>query len=45
MEGNQMFIIFAPKRQKSVKQEGPKSDGNVKQGPPMPPGTGDTVQS
>ena len=51
MEGNQMFLIFAPKRHKSpkqqeqAKQEQAKSDGGVKQGPPVPPGTGGMVQS
>jgi translation initiation factor IF-3 len=51
MEGNQMFLIFAPKRHKSAKQEAKqeasKTDGGggVKQGPPVPPGTGGTVQS
>lgn len=53
MEGNQMFIILAPKRQKSAKQDGPKPEkpdgpkpeGGVKQGPPVPPGAGGMVQS
>jgi translation initiation factor IF-3 len=45
MEGNQMFLIFAPKRHKSPKQQEAKSDGGVKQGPPVPPGTGGMVQS
>ena len=46
MEGNQMFLIFAPKRHKSPKQQQePKTDGGVKQGPPVPPGTGGMVQS
>ncbi|MDT5157859.1 MAG: translation initiation factor [Acidobacteriota bacterium] len=47
MEGNQMFLIFAPKRHKSPKQqqEQAKTDGGVKQGPPVPPGTGGMVQS
>jgi translation initiation factor IF-3 len=47
MEGNQMFLIFAPKRHKSPKQqqEAAKTDGGVKQGPPVPPGTGGMVQS
>src|SRR5690349_12766430 len=46
MEGNQMFLIFAPKRHKSPKQqEQAKTDGGVKQGPPVPPGTGGIVQS
>ena len=51
MEGNQMFLIFAPKRHKSPKQqqqqqppEG-KTDGGVKQGPPVSEGTGGMVQS
>jgi len=51
MEGNQMFLIFAPKRHKSPKQQQePKPDGKpdgggVKQGPPVPPGAGGMVQS
>jgi translation initiation factor IF-3 len=55
MEGNQMFLIFAPKRHKGAKSEGaksegaktegPKTDGGVKQGPPVSPGTGGMVQS
>ena len=52
MEGNQMFLIFAPKRHKSPKQQQeskqqpePKPDGGVKQGPPMPSGSGGMVQS
>jgi translation initiation factor IF-3 len=47
MEGNQMFLIFGPKRHKSPKQqEQAKADGGgVKQGPPVPPGTGGMVQS
>jgi translation initiation factor IF-3 len=50
MEGNQMFLIFAPKRHKSPKQQQQqqqeaKTDGGVKQGPPVPPGTGGMVQS
>lgn len=69
MEGNQMFFVFTPKRQKggggggggggakpeSVKAEGAKpvaanpegakpAEGSVKQGPPMPPGTGGQVE-
>ncbi len=44
MEGNQMFLIFAPKKQRSAKQEAPKTDGGAKQGPPVPPGTGGMVQ-
>src|SRR5215217_3417583 len=46
MEGNQMFLIFAPKRHKSPKQQQQqeaKTDGGVKQGPPVPPGTGGMV--
>ena len=48
MEGNQMFLIFAPKKNraaKSEKPEGPKADGGVKQGPPVAPGTGGMIQS
>ncbi|MFL6331809.1 MAG: translation initiation factor IF-3 [Pyrinomonadaceae bacterium] len=46
MEGNQMFLIFAPKRHKSPKQQQEaKTDGGAKQGPPVPPGTGGMVQS
>ena len=54
MEGNQMFLIFAPKRHKSPKQQQPqqqqkppeaKKDGGVTQGPPVPEGTGGMVQS
>ncbi len=51
MEGNQMFLIFAPKRHKSPKQQQQqqqpeaKTDGGVKQGPPVPEGTGKLVQS
>ena len=51
MEGNQMFLIFAPKRHKSPKQQQEakpqeaRSDGGVKQGPPVPPGTGGMIQS
>jgi translation initiation factor IF-3 len=49
MEGNQMFLIFAPKRHKSPKQQQQqqeaKPDGGVKQGPPVPSGTGGMVQS
>lgn len=46
MEGNQMFLIFAPKRNKSPKQQQEaKTDGGVKQGPPVPPGAGGMVQS
>ena len=63
MEGNQMFFVFTPKRQKgggggggggakpeSAKAEGVKpeaakpAEGSVKQGPPMPPGTGGQVE-
>ncbi len=50
MEGNQMFLIFAPKRHKSPKQQQQqqqeaKTDGNVTKGPPVPEGTGGMVQS
>jgi translation initiation factor IF-3 len=48
MEGNQMFLIFAPKRHKSPKQQQQKeakTDGGVKQGPSAPEGTGGMVQS
>jgi translation initiation factor IF-3 len=46
MEGNQMFLIFGPKRHKSAKQQEAKADGGgVKQGPPAAPGTGGMVQS
>ena len=46
MEGNQMFLVFTPKRHKSAKPEGAKADaGGVKQGPPVAPGTGGMVQS
>ena len=49
MEGNQMFLIFAPKRHKSPKQQQQqqeaKKDGGVTQGPPAPEGTGGMVQS
>jgi translation initiation factor IF-3 len=51
MEGNQMFLIFTPKRHKSAKHDGAKSEGaksegnGVKQGPPVAPGTGGMVQS
>jgi translation initiation factor IF-3 len=49
MEGNQMFLIFAPKRHKSPKQQQQqqeaKKDGGVTQGPPVPEGTGGMVQS
>ncbi len=34
MEGNQMFIVLAPKRQKSARQEGPKPE---RPAPPQPP--------
>ncbi len=53
MEGNQMFLIFTPKRQKSsggakpadAKPAGAKpADGNVKQGPPAAPGAGGQVE-
>ena len=45
MEGNQMFLVFTPKRHKAAKHEGAKAEGGVKQGPPVPPGTGGMVQS
>jgi translation initiation factor IF-3 len=49
MEGNQMFLIFAPKRHKSPKQQQQqqeaKTESSVKQGPPVPEGTGGMVQS
>ena len=46
MEGNQMFLVFAPKRHKSPKQQEAKTDGGgVKQGPPVPEGTGGMVTS
>jgi translation initiation factor IF-3 len=48
MEGNQMYLIFAPKRHKSPKQQQqqePKTDSGIKQGPPVPSGTGGMVQS
>lgn len=46
MEGNQMFLVFSPKRHKSPKHDQPKTDGGgVKQGPPVAPGTGGMVQS
>src|SRR5689334_21921001 len=46
MEGNQMFLVFTPKRHKTPKQDQPKHDGGgVNQGPPVPPGTGGMVQS
>ena len=49
MEGNQMFLIFAPKRHKSPKQQQQqqesKTEGNVKVGPSAPEGTGGMVQS
>jgi translation initiation factor IF-3 len=50
MEGNQMFLIFAPKRHKSPKQQQQqqpeaKKEGGVTQGPPVPEGTGGMVQS
>jgi translation initiation factor IF-3 len=46
MEGNQMFLVFTPKRHKAAKHEGAKADaGGVKQGPPVAPGTGGMVQS
>jgi len=55
MEGNQMFLLFMPKKHKSskqeqakqeqAKQESAKAEGGVKQGPPATPGTGGMVQS
>jgi translation initiation factor IF-3 len=49
MEGNQMYLIFAPKRHKSPKQQQEakeaKTDSGVKQGPSVPPGAGGMVQS
>jgi hypothetical protein len=40
-----MFLIFTPKRHKSAKHDGAKSEGSgVKQGPPVAPGTGGMVQ-
>ena len=51
MEGNQMFLVFTPKRHKTAKHDGAKTDaaktdaGGVKQGPPVAPGTGGMVQS
>ena len=46
MEGNQMFLVFTPKRHKTAKHEGAKAEqGGVKQGPPVAPGTGGMVQS
>jgi translation initiation factor IF-3 len=46
MEGNQMFLIFTPKRHKTAKQQTDvKTDGGVKQGPSAAPGTGGMVQS
>jgi translation initiation factor IF-3 len=50
MEGNQMFLIFAPKRHKSPKQQQQqqpeaKKEGGVTQGPSVPEGTGGMVQS
>ena len=51
MEGNQMFLVFTPKRHKTAKHDGAKTDaakaeaGGVKQGPPVSPGTGGMVQS
>jgi len=52
MEGNQMFLIFTPKRQKSSGGGGgpkpeaarPTADPNIKQGPPVPQGTGGQVE-
>src|SRR5689334_9863170 len=47
MEGNQMFLVFTPKRHKTAKHDGgAKADaGGVKQGPPVAPGAGGMVQS
>jgi translation initiation factor IF-3 len=47
MEGNQMFLVFTPKRHKAAKHDGAKTAdaGGVKQGPPVAPGTGGMVQS
>ena len=46
MEGNQMFLIFTPKRHKTAKQQTEaKTEGGVKQGPPATPGAGGMVQS
>ncbi|HEV2859827.1 MAG TPA: translation initiation factor IF-3 [Pyrinomonadaceae bacterium] len=46
MEGNQMFLIFAPKKNRPAKSETPKPEGGgVKQGPPVAPGTGGMVQT
>jgi translation initiation factor IF-3 len=46
MEGNQMFLIFAPKKNRPAKSEAPKPEGGgVKQGPPVAPGTGGMVQT
>ena len=47
MEGNQMFLVFTPKRHKTPKQDQPRQPegGGVNQGPPVAPGTGGMVQS
>jgi translation initiation factor IF-3 len=52
MEGNQMFIILAPKRHKGGgggggqrQQERPAEGGTTHQGPPVPPATGGMVES
>ena len=47
MEGNQMFLIFAPKRQKGGGGRGEKrpEGGGVQQGPSVPTGTGGQVES
>jgi translation initiation factor IF-3 len=45
MEGNQMFLLFMPKKHKSSKQENAKAEAAAKQGPPAAPGTGGMVQS
>jgi translation initiation factor IF-3 len=51
MEGNQMFIILAPKRHKGggggggARQPDKPDGGSTRQGPPVPPGSGGMVQS
>ena len=46
MEGNQMFIIFAPKRQKSARQqEGPKPEAKPAAPPPQTPDPNGPAQS
>jgi hypothetical protein len=38
MEGNQMFLVFTPKKHKTAKHEAPKTDGGQKpQTPPAAP--------